>query len=84
MGNKGAFINIKGNDLTPKFTTYEGKTFFFVLKLLYHNVCPYVVRIGYLIKMKMILQFIHSKTFKFFSTKKYFYDFPKSNKRLEK
>jgi len=23
MGNKGAFINIKGNDLTPKFTTYE-------------------------------------------------------------
>lgn len=23
MGNKGAFINIKGNDLTPKFVTYE-------------------------------------------------------------
>ena len=23
MGNKGAFINIKGNDLTPKYVTYE-------------------------------------------------------------
>ena len=23
MGNKGAFINIKGKDTTPKFVTYE-------------------------------------------------------------
>ena len=23
MGNKGAFINIKGDDLTPKFTSFE-------------------------------------------------------------
>lgn len=23
MGNQGAFINIKGNDLTPKFTSYK-------------------------------------------------------------
>lgn len=23
MGNSGAFINIKGNDLTPKFTSYK-------------------------------------------------------------
>ena len=23
MGNKGAFITLKGDDLTPKFTTYE-------------------------------------------------------------
>ena len=22
-GNKGAFINIKGNDVTPKYVTYE-------------------------------------------------------------
>lgn len=23
MGNQGAFINIKGDDLTPKFTSYK-------------------------------------------------------------
>lgn len=23
MGNKGAFITVRGNDMTPKFTTYE-------------------------------------------------------------
>lgn len=23
MGNFGAFINVKGNDLTPKFTSYK-------------------------------------------------------------
>ena len=23
MNNKGAFINLKGNDMTPKYTTYE-------------------------------------------------------------
>jgi serine/threonine-protein phosphatase 5 len=23
MGNKGAFINIKGNDVTPKFVSFE-------------------------------------------------------------
>ena len=23
MGNKGAFINLKGDDMSPNFTTYE-------------------------------------------------------------
>lgn len=25
MGNKGAFITLTGADMTPKYTTYEGK-----------------------------------------------------------
>ena len=25
MGNKGAFITLDGADMTPKYTTYEGK-----------------------------------------------------------
>ena len=28
MGNKGAFITLDGADMTPKFTTYEGKIVF--------------------------------------------------------
>ena len=27
MGNKGAFITLDGGDMTPKFTTYEGKVY---------------------------------------------------------
>ena len=25
MGNKGAFITLDGDDMSPKFTTYEGE-----------------------------------------------------------
>ena len=27
MGNKGAFITLKGNDMTPKYTTYDGNKY---------------------------------------------------------
>jgi hypothetical protein len=30
MGNKGAFITLKGDDLTPKYTTYEAVVSIFV------------------------------------------------------
>ena len=29
MGNKGAFITLDGGDMTPKFTTYEGKVIYY-------------------------------------------------------
>ena len=35
MGNKGAFINITGDDLTPKFTSFEAvvSIFFFFFSI---------------------------------------------------
>lgn len=33
MGNKGAFINLKGKDMIPKYTTYEAVVSFLHLFL---------------------------------------------------
>jgi hypothetical protein len=32
MGNKGAFITLKGNDMTPNYTTYEGENICWIRK----------------------------------------------------
>lgn len=39
MGNKGAFITLKGNDMLPNFTTYEAvvSTVFLIISL--HSIC---------------------------------------------